>query len=177
MVSSTDVGLELAGRSATTLDTARQTATALLASTRLEPVWCGSTDEVIRLMWMPDYRPAFVIDLSRRGSVWELSVVQFNDPRDGGDPTETSRIKRAEAHRPVASGAVAPVLDLLDKAEFWNAPVVATEPLQSMRMVEWRRAGTYHVIVRSSSYDFAIQRAIAALMQLADLAQPAEMAL
>jgi hypothetical protein len=127
--------------------------------------------DAYRLLWLPSYRPAVVIQVIRKGYTWHMSGTIFGDPRGGTRLTEI--VRRLETD--VSDAQIQGFRSLLKDAKVWSAPSWQESTVQdgAICVVEIKVGTGYRVLTRSNPSDPAFKRASAEFFHIAGLTVPA----
>lgn len=150
-----------------------------LRSAEAAPLWCKGAAEAYRFLWLPSYRSALVIELTKTNGDWRLTKTVFNDPRASGDGKSVDPLgvnSRDELR--LSDQSVAPFLHALADASYWTGPGYTSSKKEDGHrwVIEARRNDLYRVVTRHEAADVKFEDAARALTKLAGLAIPEEMA-
>jgi hypothetical protein len=119
----------------------------LIQGGALEPLWCGGlpSSEVYRLLWMPSFEPAAIVEVVPGTDRWSVAVVEFADPLQ---QRLSQVVRRRTESAPKELGDR--LLEGLRTADFWNAKPWDTELSHdgTMIVLEGRRNGKYGFVLR-----------------------------
>lgn len=154
----------------------------LLAAAGVASLSCGpGPDEAYRFVWFPAARPALVIEASAVADTWVIRSIEFEDPRQQQQQGRINRFAvavKAEPRR-LSSSEQQAVLAAVRTAQFWTA--ASSDGIKNvddgaMWALEGRKAGSYRVAVLVNSRDVSVIRAGAALVRVAGLELPSQIA-
>lgn len=141
-------------------------------------LWCGPIDEGYRVLWLPAYRPAAIVELTKRGNDWRLVRVDFRDPRvvahdSSANPFLVSNRSQSIITKPEA----ALFLRALDKSSFWSIPGYLDSRQEDGHrwLIEGRKDGLYRVVTRHGVDDKLVQDVALELTKLTGRAITEEM--
>lgn len=142
------------------------------------PLWCGGSTEAYRFLWLPSYRPAMLIELTKGNGDWQLTRIAFNDPRDTVSGTQANPLGvNARNELRVSGQSVAPFLQALGDASYWTGPAYISSNKEDGHrwLIEARRRDLYRVVTRREAEDVKFEDAARALTKLAGFDIPDEM--
>ncbi len=151
-----------------------------LRSANALPLWCGATTEAYRFLWLPSYRPAMIVELTRRGNDWQVIRIAFKDPRKNSSSQQANPLSVNERVESAATEeSVAPFLQTLNDASFWvGSAYLSSKKEDGHRwVIEGRRDGLYRVVTRHEASDQQFENAARVLVKLAGADIPEEMKL
>lgn len=142
------------------------------------PLWCAGSSEAYRLLWLPSYRPAILIDLIKQGDGWQLTRVLFTDPRLPASGTQASPFAvNARIEQRVSDQSVSPFVRALSGASYWTRPAYIGSDVEDghLEVIEARRGDLYRAVTRRAGEEVKFDDAARALVTLAGLEIPDEM--
>jgi hypothetical protein len=116
-----------------------------LALSGARPLWCGGGElNVYRFLWIPSYRPTFMIEVEHSSNSWDVDAVEFTHPGTGQLYTVQAR-----NHRKVADAEAQSLLRALARAQFWTTPPSnSTVDDDAIWVIEGREGQGYRSVVR-----------------------------
>lgn len=148
----------------------------LLEAGAFSPLWCSGSSDAYRLVWMPSFRPAIVIVVTRSSEGWVARGAQYADPRQSASSGVTPLQVVNRVSRPVNEETVQDLTGWLRQAQFWTS-TSSSNPSGfdgHLALIEGWRDGEYHAVgVRNPTGAFA--EAARTMVVLAGLDVPAEM--
>lgn len=152
----------------------------LLVAAELAPLWCGpGPDEAYRLIFQPAFAGALVIEISRRGSAWDVTTVKFRDVRGASLPAALDARFTTEARQvqALASAEANTLLAALQDLGYWTVASSSRRDTDdgARWAIEGRDQRSYRIVVRINADDGKFEDVARLFVRLAGETVPREM--